>query len=127
MNRVLVVAFIATIVAVALWDIFRRNPQLKAWLRPPAPKPRRGGAISRAPGPAPAESRGQVIELRRDPYQVLGVDRDTPAADLEAHILRLRRENDPSKLDGMSEELRAHAERRLAEVEAAYAEITARS
>ncbi len=127
MNRVLAAAFIVTIVAVALWDIFRRNPQLKAWLRPPTPKPRRGGGIAPMSRTPPAENRGQVIELRRDPYQVLGVDRDTPDADLKAHILRIRRENDPSKLDGMSEELRAHAKRRLEEVEAAYAEIMDRS
>ena len=127
MNRVLVVAFIASVVAVALWDIFRRNPQLKDWLRPPAPKPRPRRGPSGTPRIAPAPSRGQVIELRRDPYQVLGIDRDTTEADLEAHITRLREENDPSKLEGMSEELRAHATRRLAEVEAAYAEIMERS
>lgn|GEM_PF-6746014 len=123
MNRVLVLLFVVTVVAVALWDILRRNPQLLAGLRaPPAPptrKPRpRGG-----PQPAP-EPRGQVIELRRDPYQVLGVDRDTSPDELRAHVERLRKENDPERLAGMSDDLRAHARRRLAEVEAAYAELT---
>ena len=123
-NRVLVIAFVATVVAVALWDIFRRNPQLMARLRAPSVKPNRGGAPMGAGRSRPPEKRGQVIELKRDPYEILGIDRDASAAELGAHIERLRNENDPSKLDGMSDELRAHAERRLAEVEAAYAEIT---
>lgn len=123
-NRVLVIAFVATVVAVALWDIFRRNPQLMAKLRAPGVKPKRGNSPVLVRRTRPPEKRGQVIELKRDPYQVLGVDRDASPAELEAHIERLRNENDPSKLDGMSDELRAHAERRLAEVEAAYAEIT---
>lgn len=123
-NRVLVIAFVATVVAVALWDILRRNPQLMARLRAPSVKPKRGGAPMGVSRSRPPEKRGQVIELKRDPYQILGIDRDASTAELEAHIERLRNENDPSKLDGMSDELRAHAERRLAEVEAAYAEIT---
>lgn len=123
-NRVLVLVFVATVVAVALWDIFRRNPQLMARLRAPNAKPKRGGAPVRASRSRPPEKRGQVIELKRDPYQILGIDRDASPADLEAHIEQLRSENDPARLDGMSDELRAHAERRLAEVEAAYAEIT---
>ncbi|HCH65774.1 MAG TPA: hypothetical protein DFR83_23425 [Deltaproteobacteria bacterium] len=127
MNRVLVLVFVGTIVALALWDIVRRNPQLKDWLRPRAPKPRRGGPPARSVRAAPPEKRGQVIELRRDPYQVLGIDRDASPADVEAHIERLRSENDPEKLEGLSADLRAHAERRLAEVEAAYAEIKGQS
>lgn len=123
MNRVLVLVFVGTIVALALWDIFRRNPQLMEWLRPRAPKSRRGGLPARSVRAARPEKRGQVIELKRDPYQVLGVDRDASAADLDAHMERLRSENDPEKLTGLSDDLRAHAERRLAEVEAAYAEI----
>jgi preprotein translocase subunit Sec63 len=70
---------------------------------------------------------GQLIELRRDPFQVLGVDRDISSTELEAHVEQLRRENDPARLEGMSADLRAHAERRLSEVEAAYSQITTRA
>lgn len=123
MTRVLVLLFVLTVVAVALWDIARRNPQLFGGSRKAPPLP---GTPRRPRGPVapPAPPRGQVIELRRDPYQVLGVDRDTTPAALEAHMEKLRRENDPERLEGMSDELRAHAERRLSEAESAYARIT---
>lgn len=122
MNRVLFMAFVVSVVAIALWDILRRNPQLLSGLRaPPKPSPRPGRGAS--PTPEPPQM-GQVIELRRDPFQVLGVDRDISPTELDAHLERLRRENDPSRLEGMSAELRAHAERRLAEVEAAYSQLT---
>ncbi len=124
MNRVLVLAFVATIVAIALWDILRRNPHLLSGMRPPPPEPRRKATPNRPARTPAGEIRGQVIELRRDPYQILGIDRDATPAELEARIAQHRRENDPQKLDGMSEELRAHAERRLAEVEGAYRQLT---
>lgn len=128
MNRVLVLSFIVTVVAIAVWDILRRNPQLLSGLRPPSPQPGRRTRGRPTVAPAkPPPARGQVIELRRDPYQVLGIDRDTPREELDAHVERIRQENDPAKLEGLSDELRAHAERRVAEVESAYTEIIGRS
>lgn len=119
MNRLLVMLFVAAFVALALWDILRRNPQIRERLKggsppPPAPSPRR------RPPPDKALARGQIIELRRDPLQVLGLDRDATPEEVKARVEQLRRENDPSRLADMSEDLQAHAARRIEEVEAAW-------
>jgi len=118
-NRLLVMLFVAAFVALALWDILRRNPQIRERLKggsppPPAPSPRR------RPPPDKALARGQIIELRRDPLQVLGLDRDATPEEVKARVEQLRRENDPSRLADMSEDLQAHAARRIEEVEAAW-------
>jgi len=121
-NRVLVMLFFGSLVAIALWDILRRNPQLWSKLRPPSSPPPRRVHRSSATEAAPPV-RGKVIELRRDPHRVLGVERDASPEEIAAQVERLRRENDPDRLDGMSDELREHAKRRLTEVESAYAEL----
>ena len=127
MNRLLVLLFVAAFAAIALWDILRRNPQLLERLKrgvsqtPARPAPRR------RPPPEQSTPRGKLIELRRDPYQVLGLDRDASASEVEARVDQLRRENDPSRLDGLSEELRAHAARRVEEVEVAWRTLQRRS
>jgi DnaJ-domain-containing protein 1 len=125
-NRVLVMLFVATLVAIALWDILRRNPQLwsQIWskLNPPSSQPPRRVHRS-APKDVTPAVRGKVIELRRDPYHVLGVERDASPEEIAAQVERMRRENDPERMDGMSDELREHAKRRLTEVESAFAEI----
>ena len=127
MNRLLVLLFVAAFVAIALWDILRRNPQLLDRLKgavsptPARPAPRR------RPPPEQSSPRGKLIELRRDPYQVLGLDRDASPEEMEARVAQLRRENDPSRLGDMSEELRAHAARRIEEVEVAWRTLQGRS
>lgn len=132
--RLLLTLAIAAFVGLAIWDILRRNPHLRDRLTSPRQPPpgRRPGPTSR-PGSPPRDSRpdnvqrGKVIELRRDPWQVLGVDRDISAQELAAHVQRLLDENDPERLAHMSDDLRAFAARRTEEVQKAYSEIKAQT
>lgn len=127
MNRLLVMLFVAVFVALALWDILRRNPQLLERLKGgSSPQPKRPSSRRRPP-PEDSGTRGQLIELRRDPYQVLGLSRDASPAEVEARVEQLRRENDPSRLGDMSEELQAHAARRVEQVEVAWKSLQSRT
>ena len=126
-NRLLVMLFVAAFVALALWDILRRNPQLLERLKGGSPPPQRPSSRRRPQQPEESVARGQLIELRRDPYQVLGLDRDASREEVEARVEQLRCENDPSRLADMSDDLQAHAARRIEEVEAAWKTLRRRS
>lgn len=72
----------------------------------------------------------EAIELgadRADPYQVLGVAPDASDADIKAAWRRLARENHPDRLvaQGMPPEFVEVADRKLAAINAAYADIKA--
>src|SRR3546814_8830695 len=60
-----------------------------------------------------------------DPYRVLGVPRDVANGDLKAAYLKLVRENHPDRLtaQGMPEEFVDLANRKLAEINAAYDKV----
>lgn len=126
MNRLLVMLFVAAFVALALWDILRRNPELRERLRGASPAPPKPSPRSR---PAPDKSlvRGQVIELRRDPYRVLGLDRDATPEEIKERVEQLRKENDPARLADLSDDLQAHAARRIEEAESAWRQLDGES
>ncbi len=126
MNRLLVMLFVAAFVALALWDILRRNPQLRERLRGGSPAPPRPTPQGR-PAPKKPAVRGQVIELRRDPYRVLGLDRDATPEEIQQRVAQLREENDPARLAGLSDDLKAHAARRIEEAESALQQLNGAS
>lgn len=118
--RVLLVAAFAFIVGYALRDIVRANPQLFGRRGPP----RRRGPV-RVPRPEDADSpedtpRGKVLAFRRKPHEVLGVAADATVDQARDAWQALRDQNDPSKLEGMSEDLKALAEVRVKELDAAW-------
>ncbi len=117
--RVLLVAAFAFLVGYAIRDIVRANPQLfggaRRGRRPP-PRP--------IHPPTPAEEdvrRGQVLVVRRKPHEVLGVSADATVEEARAAWQAERARNDPSRLEGMSDDLLAMAEVRVAELDAAWA------
>ncbi len=125
MSRILVLLLVASVVALAIWDILRRNPQLRDRLRgdlrpPPPPK---AEAPRRAPPDRPVAPRGKVIALRRDPYQILGLDRDATPEEVRAVVARVRAEHDPTRLAGMATDLQEFAQRRVEEVESAARQL----
>ena len=80
-----------------------------------------GSPVSaRAGSPANPSTDGQVLSFRRPPHAVLGVDADAPLEDARAAWEAARAENDPSRLEGMSTDLRALAEVRCKELDAAW-------
>lgn len=54
------------------------------------------------------------------PHEVLGVDRNATPAEVQKAYRRLVREYHPDRIDGMADELRDLARRRMAEINAAY-------
>jgi len=110
---------LAALVAFAVWDLVRRNPQLlQRGARPRRPGPR--------PVPNPSGAPGKVLAFERSPHDVLGVPEDAPRAEIDAAYARLKAEWAPDRLGGMSDELRALAQRRSAELERAYRSLTER-
>ena len=112
--RALVVAVLAFLVLYAVRDILRANPGLLG-KRSRKPGPR----LEPAP-PANPSTDGQVLSFRRPPHAVLGVDADATLEDARAAWEAARAENDPSRLEGMSTDLRALAEVRCKELDAAW-------
>lgn len=126
LHRLLFFALLAGLVGLALWDIARRNPGLFPRARQPQPRPR--PRLARTPAPqqsAPSRS-GQVLAFERPPHEVLGVESDASLKVVEAAYRRLREEVAPERLDGMSEELRALAQRRTEELDKAVAALRRR-
>lgn len=117
-HRLLFLLLGLSILALAAWDIWRRNRHL--WTADPGQPQKRPMSVVPPPDPEP----GNVLAFKRDPYRVLGLKRTASPAEVDATRARLLDENAPEKLANMSEELRTMAQRRREEVEAAYAEIT---
>ncbi len=69
------------------------------------------------PRPAPGP---KVIAFERTPWQVLDLEEGANRRAIDAAYARLREANSPEKLAGMSDELRALAERRTRELDDAY-------
>lgn len=108
---------LAALVAFAIWDLVRRNPHLlQRGSRAPGPGPR--------PVPTAKPAAGKVLAFQRPPHEVLEVDEDAPRETIDAAYSRLRAEWAPDRLAGMSDELRALAQRRSAELDRAYRSLT---
>ena len=105
---------LAFLVLYAVRDILRANPGLLG-KRSRKPGPR----LEPAPPSNPSRD-GQVLSFRRPPHAVLGVDADATLEDARAAWETARAENDPSRLEGMSADLRALAEVRCKELDAAW-------
>ena len=112
--RAIVVAVLAFLVLYAVRDILRANPGLLG-KRSRKPGPR----LEPAP-PANQSKEGQVLSFRRPPHTVLGVAADASLGEARAAWEKARAENDPGRLDGMSADLRALAEVRCKELDAAW-------
>jgi peroxiredoxin len=67
---------------------------------------------------------GEVVsEPMETFYQILGVDEQADASALEAAYSAQRARHSAARFDGLADELRQHAEQRLAMIEQAYAEL----
>jgi DnaJ like chaperone protein len=69
----------------------------------------------------PRSSRNTVSAA--DPYVVLGISRDAPAADIKRAYRKLMSQHHPDKLGKVPEELKHRAESRAREINAAYERI----
>lgn len=116
--RVLVVAVLAFLIGYAVRDLIRANPQLFG--KKAGPRRRGGGPRGVGAAPGPLESPGKVLSFRRRPHAVLGVAEDATLEEARAAWSRQLAENDPDKLEGMSDDLRSMAEIRRRELDAAW-------
>jgi len=70
------------------------------------------------PRPIPAP-----LPFERSPYRILGVEDGANPKEIRAAMERIRKENDPTRLQGLSDEIRDAAHRRVAEAEVALATL----
>jgi hypothetical protein len=63
----------------------------------------------------------EPIPFERSPYRILGVEDGASSKELREAMDRIRQENDPTLLEGLSEEIRDAAHRRVSEAEVAFA------
>lgn len=120
LHRLLFLGILVGLIAVAVWDIARRNPQL--WQNLGRPSPKRGPR----PGPRlapPADPAGNVLSFGRPPHEVLGVPREASRDQIEEAYAQRLEDYRPDKLAGMDAELQALAERRTRELRRAYEDM----
>lgn len=67
----------------------------------------------------------EPIPFERSPYRTLGLDEGASTEAIEAAISRIRAENNAERLEGLSEEIRDTAKRRLEDAEKAYRSLVA--
>ena len=65
----------------------------------------------------------EPIPFERSPYRILGVEDGASARELRDAVDHIRQENDPTRLQGLSEEIRDAAHRRISEAEVAFATL----
>lgn len=65
----------------------------------------------------------EPIPFERSPYRILGVEDGASHDMLRAALHRIREENDPARLEGLSDEIRETAQRRVSEAEVALATL----
>lgn len=131
LHRLLFLAVIVGFLALAVWDIVRRNPGL---FTTSARKPKKRPPLVPIPSPAPAadpgsaapSAGGRVLAFLRPPHDVLGIDKGADLAVAEQAYARLRAEYAPERLADMSDELRELAERRTRELDRAIETLRAR-
>jgi hypothetical protein len=65
----------------------------------------------------------EPIPFERSPYRILGVEDGASSRELRESMDHIRQENDPTRLEGLSEEIRDAAHRRVSEAEVAFATL----
>ncbi len=66
----------------------------------------------------------QTLQFRRDPHEVLGLDKGASRTAIDEARERLLEENSPEAVASMSEEIQELARRKTDEIEAAYTSLT---
>lgn len=89
----------------------QRRPTSKPWWDDPA----------REQGSRP---KLKTLTFRRDPHEVLGVDKDASADKIKAAYEALLAQNSPEAVAEMSEDIQALARRNTEEIEGAYRVLT---
>ena len=67
----------------------------------------------------------EPIPFERSPYRTLGLEEGASTEAIENAMSRIRTENDSLRLEGLSEEIRDTAKRRLQDAEKAYRSLVA--
>jgi DnaJ-domain-containing protein 1 len=65
----------------------------------------------------------QTSQTQKDPFEVLEVSANASEVDIDAAYRRLMAQYHPDKVDGAAKEIRALAQKRAAEINAAYDQI----
>lgn len=65
----------------------------------------------------------KTLSFKRNPYEVLGVDRGASGDTIEAAYLSLLAKNSPEAVAGMSEDIQSLAQRNTEEINEAYAAL----
>ena len=89
----------------------KRSPSGKPWWDDPSTK-------------GPEKPRLKTLQFRRDPYEVLGLQKGASRAAIDEARDGLLQQNSPEAVAGMSAEIQALAERKTQEIEEAYAALT---
>lgn len=84
----------------------------------------RHSAGGRQPPPAGEAPAGEAPAGGRDPYTVLGVDRNASAAEIRQAYRRLAAQYHPDKVAHLGPEFQELAERRFKEIQEAYQTLT---
>ena len=66
----------------------------------------------------------KTLQFRRDPYEVLGLEKGATREAIDEAKQRLLDQNSPETVAGMSEEIQAVAQRKTEEIEQAYQDLT---
>lgn len=66
----------------------------------------------------------QTLQFRRDPHEVLGVEKGASREAIDEAKDRLLKENSPESVASMSEEIQELAKRKTGEIETAYKSLT---
>lgn len=89
----------------------RNSPSGKPWWDDP----------SRQQGDKP---KLKTLQFRRDPHEVLGLEKGATREAIDDAKQRLLDQNSPESVAGMSEEIQAVAQRKTEEIEQAYQDLT---
>ena len=72
----------------------------------------------------PEKPKLKTLQFRRDPYEVLGLQKGASREAIDEARERLLQQNSPETVEGMSDEIQALAERKTTEIEEAYVALT---
>ncbi len=113
-----VLAIAAVVFVITRWlrraltgGVAKRAPSGKPWWDDPA---RRDGSRPKL----------KTLTFRRDPHEVLGVEKGASAEDIATAYQTLLAQNSPEAVDGMDDDIQALAQRKTEEIEAAFKALT---
>ena len=113
-----VLAIAAVVFVITRWlrraltgGVTKRAPSGKPWWDDPA---RREGTRPKL----------TTLTFRRDPHEVLGVDKGATTDEIDTAYRTLLAQNSPETVDGMDDDIQALAQRKTEEIEAAYKALT---